>query len=452
MENLSNIAMRDAIVEAFRSYKVNVSVGKVVDAPQMTRYQLIPGENTYKDGTPNGLVTVKQINTPITEVGVLLNTTCNVLVADGAIWLEIPKARREIIKELGGRVGYGMYIPLGLDAWRNIVSIDLSDANTPHLLIAGATGSGKSVALNWIISYITEHYTLDEAMMVLIDLKRVELRPYNRTKNLAVPVITDPQDAIDAIKNMLDVTLERYAEMERLGFQDHSETGWGHVILVIDEFAELIMTTPEIERDLIHIAQIGRACGVHIIMATQDPRREIVTGLIKSNLPARLTFRVTTTAASMVAMDAPDAKNLRGKGDALFTGHGGAPIRLQGPYISREEIHEICARNPYDRGDWPEDDGKKKRVKSGAANTQTPSLEPVDLSWIIIVPFKLLSMILIAIGWVATQIGKLIWWIAKQIWKGIQFVFSKKNGLLPYIVSILFIAFVIVIAVILLGR
>jgi S-DNA-T family DNA segregation ATPase FtsK/SpoIIIE len=335
--------LRDRIIQAYAEFKIEIGISMMREEPQIVLYKVIPGTRYYKDGSSNTGVTIRDITRYVEDVGAAIGYRCTISVKDDGIWLEVPRKDRGVVKDLGPR-REGMYVPLGVSNGQ-VVPLDLSDPNTPHLLVAGTTGSGKSVFMNWLISFIIDNYECDEAALVLVDPKLVEFQAYEKAKNLLWPIANDTAEAVRVIRDLRWVAKERYAKLRAMGARNISETEWGHIILVIDEFAELIMNVPEIQEDIIGIAQIGRACGVHIVMATQSPHREIVTGLIKSNLPAKLVFRVTTTAASMVAMDAPDATRLRGKGDAIFTGHGEQDIRLQCPFITANEIEGIVARN-----------------------------------------------------------------------------------------------------------
>lgn len=423
--------LRDRIIQAYAEFKIEIGIGAVREEPQIVLYKIVPGTKYYKDGTPNTGVTIRDIARYVEDVGAAIGYRCTISVKEDGIWLEVPRKERGVVKDLGPR-REGMYIPLGMSNGQ-VVPLDLSDPNTPHLLIAGTTGSGKSVMMNWIISYIIDNYEWSEAALVLVDPKLVEFQAYEEAKNLLWPIANDTQEAVRVIRDLRAVAKDRYAEMKRLKLKKHEQTGWGHIILVIDEFAELIMNVPEIEEDIIGIAQIGRACGVHIIMATQSPHREVVTGLIKSNLPAKLVFRVTTTAASMVAMDSPEATKLRGKGDFIFTGHGEQDIRAQAPFITDDEIAEIVSRNlaVNDPSQAEYYRPKANGVSSSAARFEMPGGElPLkeifyNVGMFLVGVVKIILTILYYIVYY-TAMG--IWWFLCAFFEGLFCTKKKRRG------------------------
>jgi len=423
--------LRDRIIQAYANYKIEIGIGAVVEEPQIVLYKIIPGVRYYKDGTPSTGVTIRDITRYIEDVGAAVGARCTISVKDDGIWLEVPRQQRGVVKDLGPRLA-GMYVPLGISGGE-VVSIDFSDPNTPHLLVVGTTGSGKSVFMNWLISFIIDNYECDEAALVLVDPKLVEFQAYEKAKNLLWPIANDTQEAADVISSLRGIAKNRYAKLRAMGARSIDETEWGHLFLIIDEFAELIMAIPEVQEDIIGIAQLGRACGVHIVMATQTPHREVVTGLIKSNLPAKLVFRTTTTAASMVAMDSTAATKLRGKGDAIFTGHGEQDVRIQCPLITSDEIKEIVARNLMEndprqpeRIKFP----KAKGVSGLAGKPQMPQGEFPIKECLVFASKALVGiveLIAIIIYYIAYYIVTGVWWLLCALFKELFGTPKKKR-------------------------
>ncbi len=268
--------------------------------------------------------------------------------------VSVPKQNRKIIKtidclsSINNIQENSMIVPLGLDEYNNIVNIDIN--KMPHLLIAGTTGSGKSVCINNIITsliYNSEPYSLQ---FIMIDPKQVELCHYNNLKGfMPIKTVTNIYKAstvlynitykMDSIYKMIQTkkckTIDEYNAI--------SENKIPKTIIIIDELADLmIRNRKEIEPLLVRIAQLGRACGIHLILATQRPSREVITGLIKVNIPARICFKVPSAVNSRVALDTSGAEKLLGSGDGLFqNSNGDSIIRFQSSFISTNEIEEI---------------------------------------------------------------------------------------------------------------
>ncbi|MBI4310470.1 MAG: DUF87 domain-containing protein [Chloroflexi bacterium] len=221
----------------------------------------------------------------------------------------------------------------------------------PHLLIAGATGSGKSVCLNTIIISLVSQFSPEKLRMLLIDPKRVELTPYNGLPHLIKPVIVDSEDAVAAMKGMLKEMFRRYKLMEAMGvrnidaYHTHPEQPepMPYLVIAVDELADLMMSDSyNVERTLTRLAQLGRATGIHLIVATQRPSVDVVTGLIKANFPSRISFAVVSQVDSRTILDGAGAEKLLGKGDMLFLSTDTPkPQRVQGAYLSDREIGRI---------------------------------------------------------------------------------------------------------------
>ncbi len=224
----------------------------------------------------------------------------------------------------------------------------------PHGLIAGATGSGKSVCINAILLSLLYKAKIDEVKLLLIDPKMVELAPYNGIPHLVAPVITDPQAATMALKWAVNEMEERYEKFVETGvrniekynerMREHKKEKMPYLVIVIDELADLMIVSPqEVEDAICRIAQKARACGIHLLLATQRPSVDVITGLIKANIPTRIAFSVSSQVDSRTIIDTNGAEKLLGKGDMLFIENGGVKrLRLQGPFVSDEEIDRVA--------------------------------------------------------------------------------------------------------------
>jgi S-DNA-T family DNA segregation ATPase FtsK/SpoIIIE len=244
-------------------------------------------------------------------------------------------------------------IALGKDIAGEAQIIDL--VNTPHLLIAGATGSGKSVCVNSIICSILYKRSPAEVRLLLIDPKIVELKLYNDIPHLLTPVITEPKRAFQALQYAIYEMERRYSLLDGMGVRDirsynrkikskHLATlPLPYLVIIIDEFADLMATTgKELESTLARLAAMSRAVGIHLVLATQRPSIDVITGLIKANIPSRIAFMVASKFDSRIIIDAVGAEKLLGRGDMLFTSAWDPfPIRMQGAFVSEEEIERI---------------------------------------------------------------------------------------------------------------
>ena len=265
-------------------------------------------------------------------------------------------ARSSIFTQFSGHLP----LILGDDTVGNTVVVDL--AKMPHLLIAGSTGSGKSVALNTMLISLLCRCTPQQLRMILIDPKRLEFASYTDMGHLLFPIITEPKRAIVALQWVVTTMEERYEKMAECGVRNIFDyntmrTQQGHdpepfIVVVIDELADLMMTTgKEIEGCIVRIAQMARASGIHMIVATQRPSVDVITGLIKVNFPSRISFRVTSKVDSRTILDCSGAEKLLGKGDMLFLNSNAAVLqRVHGAYISDQEIDDVAR---YIRGQQP---------------------------------------------------------------------------------------------------
>lgn len=239
-------------------------------------------------------------------------------------------------------------VVLGKDIVGNNKIIDI--AKLPHLLIAGTTGSGKSVCINTIISSLISKKSDDEVKFIMVDPKMVELMPYNGIAHLLTPVIIDPNMAAIALKWAVNEMEERYKKLASLGLRNieaynkkYVKEKLPYIVIIIDELADLMMVSSNnVEQSIARIAQKARAIGIHLIVATQRPSVDVVTGMIKANLPSRISFALRSNTDSRTILDQVGAEKLLGMGDMLFLDNGKAKLeRVQGAYISDDEINKL---------------------------------------------------------------------------------------------------------------
>ena len=239
-------------------------------------------------------------------------------------------------------------VSLGVDVAGKPVVADISEM--PHLLIAGATGSGKSVCVNAFLCSILFRATPEEVKLILVDPKRVELGKYHDIPHLLTPVIHDPDKVISALKWAVELMEKRYKLLNEVGVRsihDYNELAglatMPNIVIVIDEMADIMLFAPkEVEDNVTRIAQMARAVGIHLVLATQRPSVDVITGLIKANMPTRIAFNVSSVTDSRVILDTPGAEKLLGKGDMLYLSPDRAkPARIQGTFVASKEIDQL---------------------------------------------------------------------------------------------------------------
>ena len=267
--------------------------------------------------------------------------------------VEVPNDKREsvTIKELLSSESFkstSHKIPLcvGKDISGNIEVIDLS--KTPHLLVAGTTGSGKSVFINTLLASLLYKFSPDRLKLILIDPKMLELSVYNDIAHLLAPVVTEPKKAIITLKWVCKEMERRYSMMNEEGtrnlegYNQQANEKLPYIIVFIDEMADLMMTAgKEVEHYVQRLAQMARACGIHLVMATQRPSVDIITGSIKANFPSRISFQVASKYDSRTILGEIGAEQLLGNGDMLMTKNGGNIIRYQSAFISDNEVNKL---------------------------------------------------------------------------------------------------------------
>ena len=341
------------IEETLASFKVEARVREINPGPAVTQYTLEPGVGTK----------VSRITTLQNDLALALAAPSIRIEAPvpgmARVGIEIPNAKvftvglRETLESDQFASGeQKLPIPLGRDVNGNYIIHDLT--KMPHLLIAGATGSGKSVCLTAIISTFLLTRGPDQLRMLMIDPKMVELTGYNGVPHLQCPVVTEMDKVVGALRLVLQEMERRYTLFSKLGVRnldgyrmrmadEPNAEAIPYLVVIIDELADLMMTSPDdVESLLCRLAQMGRASGIHLIIATQRPSVDVLTGLIKANVPARIAFAVTSLTDSRVVLDLPGAERLLGRGDMLFLPPDAAkPQRIQGAFVEDRDVQNI---------------------------------------------------------------------------------------------------------------
>jgi DNA segregation ATPase FtsK/SpoIIIE-like protein len=281
------------------------------------------------------------------------------------------------------------------------------------MIVAGASGSGKSVTLNYIISWIIEHHFYGQVTLLLFDLKRgVEFAPYANSKHLLRPIVETPEDAVDKLLFLLDLIEQRYTELKQEGYRSVYETGGAYpsIVLVIDEYAELVAQNRSIASLIVRIAAIGRAAGVHIILATQRPSVKVISGDIKANFPVRIGFRVPTATDSRVVIDRNGCELLTGYGDGFMVSpHYNTPLRFQAAMITAEAIRELCLKD-------------KITGLRGKALEQQYEKDIAEFYGIEYTPATISNESLSTENTFLTTAAKVTIWILSNLWKILVFV------------------------------
>ena len=334
----------DILRDVFEQFDVDADVVGVRRGPMVERYEVKLGRG----------VRVKNV-TNLRDDIVRLTGSENVNIIspldNGLIGIEIPRADRQMVNwsDVAESCVETLDIVLGHDLDGKPLVADL--AKMPHLLVAGSTGSGKSVFINTAICSIVARNTPERVQMVLVDPKQVELLPYQDLAHLAYPVATDADSARDALRFVVAEMDNRYRVLSEAGVRNIGEYHQGggsmpYMVVVVDELADLMMVAKkEVESSIVRITQLARAAGIHLIVATQRPSVDVITGLIKANMPSRIAFTVASTTDSRVILDDSGAEFLTGMGDGLFTPQGSSkPLRFQGAWIDESLVKEIVGQ------------------------------------------------------------------------------------------------------------
>lgn len=329
---LNNTETDQKIINFYTIYGVTLEYVKKIESFAVTRYYYMIKNNAR----------INKINNLLNELQLYINSEKIKLDFDalsGTIIFECSKNKRDILyfEDLKDNIKDGLTASIGKNLNNEEINLNLLD--TPHLLVAGSTGSGKSCILNNIITSLIRKYDENYFRSILIDIKQVEFSQFRNIKQLATPIITDTEKAIDILNKMCQIMSNRYDILSNNNcrnieeYNKQADDKLCYYLIVVDELADLFIQAPDIEEILCRLAQLGRAAGIHLVLATQRPDRETITGRLKVNIPSRLALTVSSVYDSRIILDTTGAEKLTGKGDFILKMSNGEMTRGQGALI-----------------------------------------------------------------------------------------------------------------------